>query len=334
MNYEEFLDRVSDDLSKAFPGAEIGTRKVEKLQGESYQGIEIHEKDSETAPVFNLQGAYDALQSGDTYDSIVEQLIELARSGMEQGSRLQTGMLQSYESVKEILSVSLVPVKGNEEMLKSIPYTKMEDLAVVYRAELEPGTSTVISNAVMERFGITKEQLHEDAVANGQEKDPGIIRPLHEVLGLPDELVPENVPELMVVTSTSGIRGAGVIAYPGMLEDAAEIMGGDFFMLPSSIHEVLLMQAKSPEEYRNLEMIVREINATEVAPQDRLSDRIYHYDSREHVFELAERYAQRSRSRAAEERPSMLEKLKEKKAEAAHQPGRPPAVKSREAIAL
>ncbi len=237
-----------------------------------------------------------------------------------------------------MLSVSLVPVKGNERMLESIPYTRMEDLAVVYRAELEPGASTVISNAAMENFGITKDQLHADAVANGQEKEPGTIRPLHEVLGLPDELVPENVPELMVVTSTSGIRGAGVIAYHGMLDEAAEIMGGDFFILPSSVHEVLLMQAKSPEEYRNLEMMVQEINVTEVAPQDRLSDHVYHYDSREHVFELAEKYAQRSRSRAAErsgeEHPSMLEKLKEKKAEAALQPGRPPAVKNREALAL
>ena len=128
-----------------------------------------------------------------------------------------------------------------------------------------------------------------------------------------------------------------MIAYPGFLQEAAEKLGGDYYILPSSVHEVLFLPQKGGEDYRELEMTVREINDTQVAPQDRLSDKVYHYDSRDRVFELAEQYEKRMEAREAGrslEGHSMLEKLKEKKAEAALQPRKPIPVKEREAMVL
>lgn len=83
--------------------------------------------------------------------------------------------------------------------------------------------------------------------------------------------------------------------------------------------------------------MVREINETQVAPEERLSDEVYHYDSRDKVFERAENFENRMKNRAAErseEKTSMLEKLKEKKVEAAKQPRKAAAEKGREALAL
>ena len=93
------------------------------------------------------------------------------------------------------------------------------------------------------------------------------------------------------------MNGACVIQYPGFLDQAAKTLGGDFFVLPSSIHEVLLYQDDGTIGRKDLEDMVRSINQTEVAPADRLSDFVYHYDSRERVFENARSFEAREESR-------------------------------------
>ena len=72
------------------------------------------------------------------------------------------------------------------------------------------------------------------------------------------------------------IHGAGVIAYPNFFEDAAEKLGGDFYVLPSSIHEVLLVRDNGEMTAKDLEALVREVNATQVAPEEQLTDHVYH----------------------------------------------------------
>ena len=332
MNYKEFLDRVSDDLQRELPGAQVSVTTVQKLQGESYQGITIMQDGSAAAPSINLQYAYEEVQRGTPYWDILSEIVAMAGEALEKGRGLDPERIQNYAAAKELLTLSLVPVRGNEEMLKDLPHKEIEDLAVIYRAELSPGATVVINNSLLQNYGITADQLHEDALINSQEKAPASVRPMFEVLGVPEELAPEGPPALYVATTASGHLGAGVIAYPGVMEQAAEKLGGDFFVLPSSIHEVLLVRANDPEEYHSLEAMVRQINEAEVAPADRLSDRVYHYDSKEHMFELAEKFAERSREKTAER--GGLDKLKEKKAEAALQPKHSSSGRGREALAL
>ena len=90
------------------------------------------------------------------------------------------------------------------------------------------------------------------------------------------------------------------------MEQAAEQVGGDFFVLPSSIHEVLMIPDDGKADYRELEAMVQSINETQVAPADRLSDHVYHYDQKDRVFELADKTAARKlaqeKARKTEER--------------------------------
>ena len=91
---------------------------------------------------------------------------------------------------------------------------------------------------------------------------------------------------MFVATVPDKIHGAGVIAYPNFMEDAAQKMGGDFFVLPSSIHEVLLVKDNGQMTAKELENMVKEVNATQVEPADQLTDHVYHYDQTDRVFEL------------------------------------------------
>ena len=111
---------------------------------------------------------------------------------------------------------------------------------------------------------------------NAPEIRPSEIRGMSEVMselapGMILEVAPEDE-QMFVVTVPDKIHGAGVIAYPNFMEDAAQKMGGDFFVLPSSIHEVLLVKDNGQMTAKELENMVKEVNATQVEPADQLTD--------------------------------------------------------------
>jgi hypothetical protein len=98
---------------------------------------------------------------------------------------------------------------------------------------------------------------------------------------------------MYVATVPDKVHGAGVLAYENFMDMAAERAGGDFFILPSSLHEVLIVPDNGNVKLEDLENMVKEVNATQVAPQDKLTDSVYHYDSKEKIFELGEKFVER-----------------------------------------
>ena len=337
MDYEQFINQIAEDLKYSIPGAVVETIDVSKMQGESYRGISIRPLDSPVAASMNLHGAFERLMDGEDYHDILQGIHDQAVEAVSHGQTFDLDLVQNYERAKERLCVEVIPVKGNEEMLSGIPYVRMEDLAVIHRIDMDGQASVTVTNGLLEHFGISEEQLHADALASAPEVRPAKVVPMHEMLGIPDALIDPGAPVLYVATTDEQVKGAGVIAYPGVMEAAAEKLGGDFYILPSSVHEVLFLPQNGNEDFRSLESMVREINQAEVAPNERLSDQVYHYDSKDKVFELASSFDRRMKSREAERpeaKPSMLEKLKEKKAEAAKQPHKAAVGRGKEVMSL
>ena len=131
---------------------------------------------------------------------------------------------------------------------------------------------------------------------------------------------------IYVATVPDKNSGAGVLAYQDFMEQAAEKLGGDFFVLPSSIHEILLIPDDGEQSINFLRDMVREVNATEVSPAEKLTDNVYHYDAKDHIFELAEKFKARQQEKAAsmdeksEEHGSVLKDLKDKQKEVTTKP--------------
>ena len=84
-------------------------------------------------------------------------------------------------------------------------------------------------------------------------------------------------PAIFVATVENGYSGAGVLLYPGFLDYAAGRLKDRFYILPSSIHELLFIEDKDDIRPEFLKEMVRSINEAHVAPEDRLSDCVYHY---------------------------------------------------------
>jgi hypothetical protein len=205
--------------------------------------------------------------------------------------------LADYSKMKELLTLQLLSSDGNGYKLDDVPYRKVEDMNLVYRFDLgdtENGRASIlVTNDMLRRYGIDEEQLHQDAMAATANNRPASLRTMGDVLsGVEMESTP-----LWVASVDGGMNGACVIQYPGFLDQAAKTLGGDFFVLPSSIHEVLLYQDDGTIGRKDLEEMVQSINESEVAPEDRLSDFVYHYDSKERVFENARSFEARAEAR-------------------------------------
>ncbi len=105
---------------------------------------------------------------------------------------------------------------------------------------------------------------------------------------------------MMVLTNSNSVNGAAVIFYPEVLEKIGEKMGADYFILPSSVHEVLILPDAGNWSVRDLENMVKEVNNGEVAAKDRLSYDVFNYDSKEHHFEKARDHEARVKGEAPE----------------------------------
>lgn len=320
----EFAEAVRQDLqerlSGMYPQLQVNIQHVEKLQGESYLGVRIDRGDGLASPVIDLEGAFHEMKVVRPYEKVLADLTDTARSILNTMPEISAENLRHYDQAKNSLIMQAIPIRGNEERLADMPHREMEDMAVVYRVMVSSDgrgeMSYLVTNPLLEEYGITPEQLYADAVQSMREQNSYSITPLFNVLAEIDPVLagepmmePDN--SLLVATNEQKIYGAGVIAMPEFMEEAAEKLHGDYFILPSSIHEVLLLKDDGNTDYRGLELMVREINATQVAPNERLSDNVYHYDAGERVFETAKHFAERQMEKEQGGRGSVLKGLAE-----------------------
>ena len=334
----EFVEALKEKLSERGNDVDVKVSTVEKMN-QSYEAITITPEGSNIGMNMNLEVFAEAYESGVPFDEIVEQVTNKVEAHLADMPTFDVQSLTDYEQMKDKLAMEVVAADRNADLLAKVPHQEMEDMAVVYRFVMESDengrASILVSNDLLDKMGVTPEQLHADALENAPELRPAVIKGMsevmmdmmgedaHEMFGI-DEFPQDEM--MYVATVPDKISGAGVIAYQEFMDQAAEKLGGDFYILPSSIHEVLLVKDDGAVNFNDLKSMVEDVNATQAAPEEKLTDSVYHYDSKEHIFELAEKFEARQQAKEAdissekEEKGSVLGDLKAKKDEAAKQP--------------
>ncbi len=338
MDYKEFIDQVKKDLpgrlAGDLKGASVEDGHVEKLQNASYDGIAIRPENGGMGISVSMEGYFAAVENGIPYQEVIGRIAEEAEESYRDRPVVRPEDYRDYEKMKPSLMVQLVGREGNEAMLEKIPHQDMVDMAVVYWLDFgmtEEGRATaLITNGLLESYGISQEQLHRDAMEQAARKQPFEIKGMNELLA---EMMEEDAPmdigreTMYVATNPSRMFGAGVISYPDFMEAAAEKIGGDFYVLPSSVHEVILVPDDGKEMAAGLQAMVQDVNEKEVAPKERLSNGAYHYDSRDKVFERADRFEERRAEKEKEGsgRPSVLGELSGRRKECSERPRKEPS---------
>jgi len=297
LTFEEFQqyvrENIKDYLPESYMNAEVAIGKTIKNNGLELTGLRVQKEGSNIGPQTYLDGAYGAYGDGAVLEDIMKALarsmvdFELPKEYENISERLR-----DFEWVKDRLAMKLINSRKNLDLLSEVPNTKWEDLAAIYQinvATTEQGTHVaMVSNELLEEWGVDKETVHTLAMENSERLWPGIVRPMNEIVAglsqkmgvdLPD-IPPNEILPLYVITNTQGINGAAAILYDkAVLAEVGEYIGDDFFLLPSSIHEWIAVPSKYNGENTDVKYflnMVKDINMTQVSADEVLADNVYY----------------------------------------------------------
>jgi len=342
MDYESFKKEFTEDIKEklyemGYGDVDIKINNIKKVNRD-YEAMNVVPEGGVMGVSFNLEEIFTKFEQSGDYDSVLKNTTSFVANGIDTAPKTDIDNLLNYEEMKNKLSIEVISAEANKELLLNIPHDRIEDLAAVYRFVLKSEStgkaSILVSNEMMQKMGITHEQLKNDALYNAPIIRPAVIKGMNEVI---KELMGKEAYELAngtgnveesvyVATVPDKDSGAGVLSYQNFMDQAAERVGGDFFILPSSIHEILIVKDDGEMKAELLRNMVQQINRTELMPEDKLSDNVYHYDSKEHIFELAEKFEARQKEKMkgiemkADSRDSVIKDMKSKQKEVSQTP--------------
>lgn len=294
MNYQEFVGSVTGFLRESLPcGTRLELIPLEKNNGVVMDGLSIRRKGQSVAPTIYLEAYYRDYLDGRSLRGIYDQILECCGDGSFE-ENFDAEFFRDYGRLRPTVVYKLISRRRNEELLTRIPHLPYLDLAIVFYCLLSDtpvGHATVlIHNSHMELWGVGLSDLYRDAKENVKRLLPAKLESMSEVIkelsGGMDEPEDTGVP-MYVLTNVRKSLGAACILYDGVLRMCAEKLEGAFYLLPSSVHEVILLPACAVEDRRELRDMVREINATQVRSTEVLSDSVYLYSPESGQLSLA-----------------------------------------------
>ena len=291
MNYQQFIEEVERRVKEKIKGNETITVYIHtavKNNGKERKGITVSEKGIHISPTIYLEEYFQQFQEGKPIEKIVEKILQLYEE-VKCSHPCEESLLQNYEELKGKFACKLIHRGKNEKLLNDIHYVPWMDLAIVVFVLLEVspyGTATVlVRKEHLEIWGLTEAQLFDEAKKNTPILLPYQFCPMRKLLR---EICPYAVDEgeeeeesLYVLSNKLRSFGAASMLYEGILEKVGQKLGENYYILPSSIHEVIVVpESKSPVK-QDLEEMVREINETQVEEEEVLSDRVYYFSRKE-----------------------------------------------------
>ena len=299
MVYKQFQKAVLESLKERL-GFEyhLTLTTITKNNGLTLDGICIGYKESLTAPTIYLKAFFDAYSRGKPFDLIINEMIEQYRTyQLPNPHSIET--LFSKKPITDKIVYRLINKSANQTLLNDLPHLSFPDLdlSLIFCLSVERNhdhlLTTLIHKNHQKLFQLSTEDLYQAAKENTPRLFPSRIRSLQEVIkeiagkSQDTEINEEEwseffnqtplSPPMYVLTNSSGTYGAACLFYEGILKDFAACTGGDLIILPSSIHEVLIIPYSKHISYEELAETVLSINQQEVAKEDRLSNHIYHY---------------------------------------------------------
>lgn len=289
MEINEFAKKVCNTMKKELGSqCRVECREVRKNNGVILHGLLVLGEDQNVAPTIYLDDFLEAYEAGATFESIIRRLGEICREDALR-EHIDMDFFRSFEQVKDRICYRLIGRKGNEELLEDIPYIEFLDLAIcfyyAYHGDQLGDGTILVHNSHLQLWKTCTAELFGLARDNTGRLFPWVCSSLEEVLneiaveddGGENEFLRE-VP-LKVLSNTKRMHGAACMLYGGVLDELAREEGRNFYILPSSVHEVILLADTGFGSAQELKRMIVEVNGTQVAPEEVLSDSLYYYDS-------------------------------------------------------
>ncbi len=288
MNFKQFCENIYQSIVD-FYGGDVSVRlqEINKNNGVTLTGLLLTEKENKLTPAIYLEGYFEDYRQGRKIGELVMEIVQVYEK-MRKNQQVNVHFFSDYQKAKERICYKLIHYRRNQALMLEIPHVRYLNLAVVfYYAYENPqlGSGTIlIRNSHKESWNVTTEELFQQAKENTERIFPADLIRMEEII---EELEPEGFEEegreeenmIPMFVLTNGRRQFGAISifYPGILKNLANKMNADLFILPSSIHEMILLPDVG-EKAECLREMVKDVNRTQVAEEEVLSDSVYYYD--------------------------------------------------------
>lgn len=251
------------------------------------KGLMISEKGKSVSLTVYFEQSYQEYLGGRPLSDISKEIIELSvERGYPDISKMH---LKDYEKMKEKLRVRMVGKERNEAFLEEGPYKVHSMGAEIVYVELkrteEGAMGFHVTHENLQEWGVSASEIFETALENSQREESVRFRSMTvEVASIMGTEAPEEGPlnkkELHVLSNQSRDHGAAVLLYPGVLEEVHRKMEGDYYILPSSVHEVIILSKETHFTPAELRKMVVDINREQVPLEDRLGNDVYEFQGK------------------------------------------------------
>jgi hypothetical protein len=298
MEYKEFVEYIKMNAGYiAGEGGNITINHVIKNNGCEMDGLVIMEKGKDIAPTIYLDSFYELYTNGENIKNIIRQ-IEVIYEQNKNNVTFDVNILKHFDTIKDKIVYKVVNYRSNEKLLEQVPHKRILDLAVVFYCLLDNeygrSATALIYNNNLKNWNVTIDDVYKAALKNTPDllhSKISSMATLFEKCGVNvdgEEVdLKDYVPsDMYVLTNESKLNGAACILYENVLYDFAQKLGADLYILPSSVHEVILLPKLSMFEKDELVNMVKEVNTEGVAADEVLSDHVYEYNRTERLITM------------------------------------------------
>ena len=294
MEISEFSQKICNAVKEELgEGYRIELKEVRKNNGVILHGLVILFRSQNVAPTIYLDTFLEAYESGTAFAVVVRRLLAVYRKGVPRDS-VDMDFFRSFDRVRDRICYRLIGRRWNEALLEDVPHIEFLDLAICFYYAYQGKTlgegTILVHNSHMKMWETTTSELYTLARNNTPELFPWVSSSLEEVLGEMAGSTEGSLPEdpergldrefpMRVLSNAKRLHGAVCMLYPGVLEKLARGAKRGLYILPSSIHEVILLPDTGLGSPQELKRMIHEVNSTQVAPEEVLSNSLYYYDS-------------------------------------------------------
>lgn len=290
MNYQEFLTCVRSELANRLtPGATLKIQTIIKNNATHYDGLIILQPGMNIAPTIYLTPYYHRYLNGVSLEDIYDDILTTYWNHLPEAD-FDTEMFTDFSRASKRIVMRLVNAEYNRSLLSDIPHVMFHDLAIIFYcmiyADVENQGSILIHNSHLDMWHVTSEEIYQLALKNTPTLLPHLFTPMSELLKAHPTAgqLPCNEIPMYILTNTYKTNGASVILYDSLLQHISNRFEKNLIILPSSIHELILIPTDESDSHdlTHYSQIVREVNETQLADDEILSDHAYYYERHRH----------------------------------------------------
>ena len=299
LDYKTFIGAIAHRVKESMgEGYNIQIYKVMKNNSLELDSLIVLQEGKNVSPNIYLMPYYESYLEGTPMNEIIERLCSIYRDSTV--PIVDNNFQYSYEEMKPYIIYRLISYDRNKKLLENVPYIKYFDLAITFHCLVrndEDGIGTIrITNEHLKIWDASLNEIEAFAKNNTKKYFPISIRTMDEVIkemlfddmdkDLPEEIINQILYQsfsyqheykMYILSNLKGINGATCMLYEDVFQELASQIKSNFYILPSSIHEIILVPDDNNMKKETLMEMVKDVNCTQVAPEEVLSNEVYYY---------------------------------------------------------